>query len=78
MMTTRAQDFLRYLIQRLEINTVSIEDWLTEVADTEIESALDAAHADGIIPSLLAGAIEDQLKDRVHQGIAKWISTLTS
>ena len=77
-MTTREQDFLRYLISRLEINTVSIEDWLTEVADTEIESALDEAHADGIIPRLLAGAIEDQLKDRVHQGIAKWISTLTS
>ena len=77
-MTTREQDFLRYLIHRLEINTVSIEDWLTEIADTEIESALDEAHADGIIPRLLAGAIEDQLKDRVHQGISKWVSTLTS
>ena len=77
-MTTREQDFLRYLIQRLEINTVSIEDWLAEIADTEIESALDEAPADGIIPRLLAGAIEDQLKDRVHQGITKWVSTLTS
>ena len=77
-MTTREQDFLRYLIQRLEINTVSIEDWLAEIADTEIESALDEAHADGIIPRLQAGAIEDQLKDRVHQGITKWVSTLTS
>ena len=35
-MTTREQDFLRYLIQRLEINTVSIEYWLAEIADTEI------------------------------------------
>ena len=77
-MTTREQDFFRYLIRRLKINTASIEDWLREVADTEIESALDEAHADGIIPRLLAGAIEDQLKDRVHQGISKWVSTLTS
>ena len=77
-MTTREQDFFRYLIRRLKINTASIEDWFREVADTEIESALDEAHADGIIPRLLAGAIEDQLKDRVHQGITKWVSTLTS
>ena len=77
-MTTREQDFFRYLIRRLKINTASIEDWLREVADTEIESALDEAHADGIIPRLLAAAIEDQLKDRVHQGITKWVSTLTS
>lgn len=76
-MTTREQDFLRYLVKRLRIDTNAIEEWLVDTADTEVEAALDEAHSDGIIPRLLAGAIEDQLKERIHQGIAKWVSTLT-
>lgn len=76
-MTTREQDFLRYLVQRLRVDTNAVEEWLVDAADTEVEAALDEVQSEGIIPRLLAGAIEDRLKECIHQGIAKWVSTLT-
>ena len=68
-------EFLRYVARRLKVDLDSLEELCNEVADQEIEHALDDAHEDGILPRLLAGAIEDHLKERVHKAVKRWVST---
>ena len=68
-------ELLRYVARRLKVDADALEEFCNEWADEEIEHALDDAHEDGILPRLLAGAIEDHLKERVHKAIKQWVST---
>ena len=66
---------LRYVARRLKVDVNALEELCSEWADEEIEHALDDTREDGILPRLLAGAIEDHLKERVHKAIKQWVST---
>ena len=77
-MTPPVTDCVRYFVTRLNIDPKAIEDLALEIADREIEAAMDDAHSGGGVPRLLANAAEEYLKDRACEGIKKWVSTLTS